>query len=646
MSRCIVVLGAAGVGKSTLVDRLAAIEGGEAPPPAPYETRAVRFTFLGDTWTALDTPGSLEFMQQALDAMLAADAAVIVVSPDPEQAVLAAPYIRLAEEAGTPSFIFINRVDEAEASMREIVEALQGYSKHPVVLRQIPIREGGKIVGSVDLVSERAWKYREGEPSALIEIPPEVAEREHEARAEFLESLADYDDWLMEELIEDREPAAGPVYAICSRAIREARVTEAFIGSAEHANGVVRLMKALRHETPGVEALLERLGGRAHAGVFLVRHRRHVGKTAYLRAFRELAPGQKLGGAPLGPLSTVGEAKAAPIDHAGPGEVVAAIKSDHLDSGRLYDADGVVPAPTWHRALTPVMSVGLRAKSDRDDAKLSEALNRLASEDLSLSVSTDPETGAHVLSGQGVLHLRRAREVLANELGVETEEAPIAPELRETITQKADVHYRHKKQTGGAGQFADVKIKVEPAPRGTGFVFDETIHGGSVPKNYIPAVEAGAKEAMERGPLGFPVVDVHVTLYDGQYHSVDSSDMAFRIAGRGGVKEALAQAQPVLLEPIYDVTFHIPSVFTGALNPLVSSRRGQVMGFDRDPDAEGWDIFRAQLPGTALEGLINDLRSITQGVGRYEATFSHYQEVYGREADRMIEKRAEMLAEA
>ena len=168
----------------------------------------------------------------------------------------------------------------------------------------------------------------------------------------------------------------------------------------------------------------------------------------------------------------------------------------------------------------------------------SSDLHKLASEDLSLSVSTDQETGAHVLAGQGVLHLRRAREVLAGDFGVETVEAALAPPLRETITRKMDVHYRHKKQTGGAGQFADVKLKVAPTSRGEGFSFDQAIHGGSVPRNYFPAVEHGARDATVRGPLGFPVVDVHVTLYDGQHHNVDSSDMAFRLAGRGGVREA------------------------------------------------------------------------------------------------------------
>ena len=248
--------------------------------------------------------------------------------------------------------------------------------------------------------------------------------------------------------------------------------------------------------------------------------------------------------------------------------------------------------------------------------------------------------------GKGSLHLRRARTTLAEIFGVETEERPTTPALRETITKTAEIHYRHKKQSGGAGQFADVKLTVKPAPRGAGFSFSETIHGGSVPKNYIPAVENGAKEATDRGPLGFPVVDVSVNLHDGQHHNVDSSDMAFKIAGRGGVRQALEEAGAVLLEPIYEVLFEVPSVFTGSLSPLISSRRGQVLGFDRIAGAEGWDELRAQLPGGSLDDLIADLRSITQGVGRYTASFDHYQELYGRDAEVMIESRAKALEAA
>ncbi len=645
MTKCVAILGANGVGKSTLAARLAALEGGRLPSPQPHEIAVAEFAFLGDSWTVLDCPGSLEFMQQAMDALLVADVAVICVSPNPEHAVLAAPFIRLAERAHVPTLLFINRMDEAQAPARDIVAALQGYSRHPLVLRQMPIREEGQIVGAVDLVSERAWKYREGEQSELIEIPAGMMDDEHERRGEFLESLSEYDDWLLEELIEDRAPANGAIYGICARVLGEGQVVEAFIGSAEHRNGVTRLMKALRHEAPPLDALRARCVDGALAASFLARHRKHVGKTVYLRAFAELKSGDRLGGGALGPVAVVHGDKFEQAQSVAPGQVFSAIKSDHLEGGRVYAADEM-PAPDWYRPLAPLLRTGIVPAHDKDDAKLSEAIGKIVHEDPSLTAEHDSETGAHVLAGQGALHLRRARETLAEAFGVETGERPLTPPLRETITKPADVHYRHKKQTGGAGQFADVKLKVAPLPRGEGFQFDQTIHGGSVPRNYIPAVEAGAKDATDRGPLGFPVVDVAVTLYDGQYHSVDSSDMAFRIAARGGVRQALDEAGAVLLEPIYEVRFLVPSVFTGALNPMVSSRRGQVLGFDRLTDAEGWDEFRALLPGTALDDLIADLRSVTQGVGRYEAAFHHYQELYGRDAETMIQSRAKALENA
>ena len=646
MTKCVAILGANGVGKSTLAARLAALEGGRMPPAQAHEIAVAEFGFLGDSWTMLDCPGSLEFMQQAMDALLVADIAVICVSPNPEHAVLAAPFIRLTEQAHVPTVLFINRVDEARAPARDIVAALQGYSRHPVVLRQMPIREDGRIVGAVDLVSERAWKYREGEQSELIEIPAGMRDDENERRGEFLESLSEYDDWLLEELIEDRAPATGAIYGICARVLGEGKVVETFIGSAEHRNGITRLMKALRHEAPKLDALTARIDGGALAASFLARHRKHVGKTIYLRAFAELKGGDKLGGGSLGPLAVAKAEKFEQAQAVAPCQVFSAIKSDHLEGGRLYAADAEVPAPDWYRPLPPLLRVGIAPAHDKDDAKLSEAIGKIVREDPSLTAEHDSETGAHVLAGQGALHLRRARETIAEAFGVETVEKPITPPLRETITKPVDVHYRHKKQTGGAGQFADIKIKVAPVARGEGFQFDQTIHGGAVPKNYIPAVEAGARDATDRGPLGFPVVDIAVTLHDGQHHSVDSSDMAFRIAGRGGVRQALEEAGAVLLEPIYEVRFSVPSVFTGALNPMVSSRRGQVLGFDRVADAEGWDEFRALLPGTALDDLIADLRSITQGVGRYEAAFHHYQELYGRDAETMILSRARALESA
>jgi elongation factor G len=277
----------------------------------------------------------------------------------------------------------------------------------------------------------------------------------------------------------------------------------------------------------------------------------------------------------------------------------------------------------------------LAAAHERDEAKLGGALQKLAEDDSGLTASPDGDAGGWRVETQGPLHLRAVREILASVFGVETEERPVTPPWRESVARGAEVHHRHRKQTGGAGQFADVRLTVAPAPRGAGFVFEETVKGGAVPRNFIPAVEAGAQEACRRGPLGFPVVDVVVTLTDGQHHSVDSSDMAFRMAARAAVHEALEQAAPVLLQPIHAVTLHAPSAFTGGLTSLVSGLKGQVLGFDRDAGAEGWELFRALLPEAALPDLAPQLRAATQGVGRYEHVFDHYEELYGREAERV-----------
>ena len=641
MTRCVAVIGPSQVGKSELVNRMAMLEGSRAAAGPPDDLRCVDFSYLGESWFALDCPGSMEFGQSAQDAMLGADAAVIVASPDPEQAVLAATWIRLAERCGIPHLIFVNRMDECRARARDIIAALQAYSAQPIILRQMPIREGEAILGAVDLVSERAWRYREGSASELIEIPEDLLDREAEGRDELLESLSELDDWLLEEIIEDRTPASGAIYGICARTLAENQAVPGFLGSSLKGSGIHRFMKALRHEVPKAEDTRKRLQG-ADAAVFMSRTRKHVGKLVWLRNLAEsLKAGSVLGGDAIGGLVEPSGDRPAAISEIDEGGIASAVKSDHLAPGCLYLRDSAADDPEWNRPMQPVWRRTLWAKNDREDVKLSESLHKLAAEDLSLIVDHDQESGLIVVGTQGAQHLRRIQRTLGEVFGVETEAAAISASYQETISRKADIHYRHKKQSGGAGQFADVKMTVEPASRGEGFSFSESIHGGSVPRNYIPAVEHGAKEALNRGPLGFPVVDVKVNLHDGQHHSVDSSDMAFRIAGRGGVSEGLREAQPVLLEPIYEVRFQAPSVFTGALNPMISSLRGQILGFDREANAEGWDEVRALMPGAALEDLINHLRSATQGVGRYEAELSVYQELYGREAEDIVAKRAE-----
>ena len=253
--RCFTVLGPSQAGKSTIVEKLASLEGASKKSISPYGLGLTEFEFGNEAWCALDAPGSGEALAHAQHALLASDACILCVSPNPEEAVLAAPYLRVIEASGTPCILFVNRMDEPRGRLRDVIASLQDFASHTLLLRQIPIREGDKIVGSCDLISERAWRYREGQTSALVEIPTDVVEREHEARAELLENLSEFDDWLLEELIEDREPASDAIYAISSRVLRENRIIPVLVGAASHSNGIMRLMKALRHEAPQYDVL-------------------------------------------------------------------------------------------------------------------------------------------------------------------------------------------------------------------------------------------------------------------------------------------------------------------------------------------------------------------------------------------------------
>jgi elongation factor G len=642
--RCFTVLGPSQTGKSMLVEKLGSLESPPRKSVSPYGLGLTEFEFGNETWCALDTPGSGEALAHAQHALLASDACILCVSPVPEEAVLSAPYLRVIEASGTPCILFVNRMDEPRGRLRDVIAALQDYASHTLLLRQIPIREGDKIVGSCDLISERAWRYREGQTSALIEIPTDVMEREHEARTELLEHLSEFDDWLLEELIEDREPPSDAIFAISSRVLRENKIIPVLVGAASHSNGIMRLMKALRHEAPPVETLQQRLTDAAKLGKsalaavsFHAYHRQNVGKTVLVRALGDgLKQGALLGGGRLGPVQDPGNGKPVPAGVAAPGDVFATVKSDHLPVPALLTFDAAVAAPEWTAPPTPMLERILVPASERDETKLSETLAKLAETDRGLKASQEEGTGAQLICAQGPVHLRDICKTLSEVFHVDVTDRPPSPVYRETISKSSDVHYRHRKQTGGAGQFADVKLSVHPNGRGDGFSFAETVKGGAVPRNFIPAVEAGAREAMEKGPLGLPVIDVGVMLTDGQHHSVDSSEFAFRAAGKMGVRDALAQASAVLMQPIFRVDIHIPSIYSGSLVPIVSAFKGQVLGFDRDDSAKGWDVFRALVPGSVLDELARSMRSATQGIGYFSKTFDHFEELYGKEADAII----------
>ena len=607
--------------------------------------------YLGESWTFLDCPGSIELLQESESALMVADAAVVVCEPDAGRAMTLAPLLRFLDDLDIPHVLFVNKMDTAAGSVRETLAALQEFSRHPLVLREIPIREGGKVVGHVDLVSERAFRWTPGKPSELIQIPDQLKNQEHQARAEMLEMLADFDDKLLEQLLEDVIPPPEAIYGTLTKDLRESKVVPVFFGSAERDHGVRRLLKALRHETPEANDAAARLGvgalmnGGPAAVVFKTLHAGHTGKLSFARVFGgDIAEGATVGGVRVGGLLRVPGGRQEKTPKAAAGAVVALARTDGPATGQCLAGAGVRAVPNWPATLAPLFAMAIHADKREDDVKLTGALAKLIEEDPSLSFGPNPDTGEFLLWGQGEMHLQIALDRLKQRLHVSVKAKRPQVPYKETIRKSIKQHARHKKQSGGHGEFGDIHVEIKPLPRGSGFAFDNSITGGSVPKQYIPAVETGVREALARGPFGFPVVDLAVTLTDGQYHNVDSSDMAFKKAAGLALREGLPACQPVLLEPICHVEIAIPAEFTSKAQRLVSGRRGHILGFDAKPDWKGWDQVTALLPQAEMHDLIVELRSATLGVGTFAWRFDHLQELSGKQADQVITERQHATA--
>jgi elongation factor G len=628
--RAIGVIGPSQSGKSTLIEGMAGIEGPRSGPmKLNGETAITPFSFMGDRWAALEVPGGHDSQAQLGPVLAGCDAAVLCVPAQVDAAVLVAPYLRFLDESETPTFLFINKIDAASERVADIVASLQHYCRHGIVLRQIPIRDGDEINGVIDLISERAWAYHEGKRSSLVELPETIRVREQQARSDLLEAFADFDDSLLEQIIEDKVPVAEDVYSISTHTLQHHNLVPAFLGSAILGNGLLRLLKSLRHEVPRVEMTKGRLGlaGNVDAAVCLGDYKKHLGRICLLRAFENgVGPRSRLAGSDLGGLNAL-DAKS-PIDRPlVAGEFALAIKSDHLTPGTFVTENEALGMPIWASPYPPALRRRVHPLHAKDDGKLSTALARLSEIDPGINLSQDESDGSLVIGVQGQQHLNVVISKLSEEFGIEVECSPVPAALRETIRGKATIQHRHRKQSGGAGQFADVSVEVAPLKRGSGFLFTQTVKGGAVPRNYIPSVEMGARDALSEGPLGFPVVDVKVELKDGKSHSVDSSDFAFRTAGHNAIKEALETAGTTVLQPIMKVEIQVPSVFDGNLVQLVSGLKGQVLGFDTHPECEGWDVFRALLPMASEEELSRGLGGATRGTAWFSSELDHYEEV-------------------
>lgn len=661
---CIALVGPFQGGKTTLLDAVLARMGGQTHRGS--ETRAVgteaaatAVTFLGEEITFIDCPGSIEFLAETRAVLPACDAAVVVCEADERKLPALEIVLRELEEAAVPRFLFLNKIDAATRRVQDTLAMLQRASRTPLLLRQIPIWKEGIAVGFIDLALERAFIYREHAASEVVDLPEGELPREREARFAMLERLADYDDALMENLITEIEPPRDQVFDDLARELREQHVVPVLIGSAARGHGVLRLLKALRHEAPGLAATRARLGvaetGPALAQVMKTVHTAHGGKLSLARVLRgrfaegEAVTGSRGGEARIAGLFAVGsgggqgghsQAQAARLPEATAGQALFFARLDPVATGDAFAAGSLRPeALTTAAAPEPVYAVALRVKDRKDDVRLSSALAKIAEEDLGLSVEARPEMGELRLRGQGEMHLRHAVERLASRYGVGVETGRPGIGYRETIGQRAGARGRHKKQSGGHGQFGDVMIEVGPLPRGEGFAFAQTITGGVVPKQYIASVEAGVRDAIRRGPLGFPVCDLQVTLTDGSYHSVDSSDAAFQAAARLALAEALPKARPVLLEPVLRVEIAVPSEALARASALVSGRRGQILGYDARPGWRGWEVLEAYVPEAEIGDLIVELRSATSGVGTFQARFDHMAELSGRAADQVLADR-------
>ncbi len=472
-------------------------------------------------------------------------------------------------------------------------------------------------------------------------------DREKEARFSMLEKLADHDDALMEQLLEDIQPPRDAVFDDLARELKERHVVPVLIGAAERGNGVTRLLKALRHEAPPLEVTRGRIGVvDSGAPLALIMKTWQSGQGGKLSLARVLA-GRLDDGATLqsssGESGRVSGILAVSGTHdskrpsAEAGDSVALGKLDAIKTGDTVSSGKAAPVSLVKvEPVAAVLSISIAATDRKDDVKLGQALLRLNEEDPSLTMIQNPRTHDTVLWGQGEMHLRVAQERLKDRYGVNVKSHPPAIGYQETIRKAVTQRGRHKKQSGGHGQFGDVVLDIKPKPRGSGFEFHEKVVGGAVPRNYIGAVEEGVVDALVRGPLGFPVIDLDVTLTDGSYHSVDSSDLAFRTAARVGVSEALPQCQPVLLEPIHLVEIFCPNEATAKVNAILSARRGQILGFDTREGWSGWDSVRATMPESEIGDLIVELRSATAGAGTFTRQFDRMAEVTGRAADQII----------
>ena len=603
----------------------------------------LRFTFV-------DCPGSVEFAQETYSALVGVDAAVVVCEPDSARVLTLAPLFKFLDDWEIPHLVFINKMerlctDETRCgtNFMDVLHALKSVSARPILPQQFPIGKGEQLVGFIDLVTEQAYHYHPGAPADPVPMPESLKEQEHAARAEMLEELANFDDHLLEELLEEINPPEEEIVEDLKKDLGADLVVPVFMGVAEQDYGVRPLLDALAREAPAPESTAQRRGIVLHAQeplaqVLKTYYTPEGGKLSLVRVWQgQVTDGMVLNGVRAGGVYRLTGQQKQGVQTAGAGEIVALGRMEGIKTGDTLTANQASKELPQAEQIAPVYALAITPEKRNDEVKITGALAKLMEEDPALAWQQQGDTHEIILWGQGEIHLKVALDRLRRKYNLpmvtHLPQVPYKETIRKPVTS---VHGRYKHQSGGHGQFGDVYLDITPQARGEGFNFSEKIVGGVVPRQYIPGVEMGVREYLDRGPLGFPVVDVAVTLTNGSYHTVDSSEQAFKQAARLAMQEGMAKCEPALLEPIASVEICAPSDFTSKMMQLISGRRGQILGYEGMAEWKGWDKVSAYLPQAEMQDLIVELRSLTLGVGYFNWKFDHLQEVPEPQAKRVI----------
>ncbi len=610
------------------------------------QVSAARTTYNNIVFNILDCPGFVDFTEEVKIALVGVDIAVFVVEPDPGKLIQMDTLLRYTEEIGISRLVFVNKMDKPDLNFAETLSVLKDMpgnkTPRPLAPIQYPIGSGPTLTGYVDVLKKEAFKYgAQGKPEKTA-VPAELQSDLDTAREKLIESLADTDDALLEMVLEGSEPPLELLEKDLKQAVKAGTFVPILIGSAQTEVGIFPLLDAIialcpspadrEYKDKDGKAIVVKDDGPVIAQVIKTYIHPQSGKLSLTRVFTGTITGdsslidttrgsskERIGG-----LYWLLGKKQETMATAGPGSIVAIAR---LESPRSSDTictekeTTIMPAPP---PPPPLYSLAVAPKNRNDEAKLSTLLAKIVEEDPVLKVDRDPDTHEFCLYGQGEVHLTLSRQRLERKYNIQLDSKRPKIAYKESIQAKVEAHGRHKKQTGGRGQFGEVYFKIEPLERGSGSKFSESIVGGSVPRQFIPGVEKGVLEALARGPLaGFPVVDVSVNLFDGSYHDVDSDEMSFRMAAILAMRDGLGKAHPMILEPITEVKVIVPSNYTSGVLGQMNGLRGQILGYGPHPTRSGWDEVTAHVPQGELWDYIIELRTLTQGLGYYVWKFSH-----------------------